>query len=364
MTIRMSDIAELAGVSIATASRAFSHPEKVQADTLERILTIAKRYNYTPNTIARAIANRHTSLVGFLLIHKSRPFFDHVFFGAALDGFLERAKARGYHVVLSCTTKRNDNFEEDFIKDSLAGAVLGTREPDTLIKEFRKRDIPVVLINNEAESENVSSAVDDNYRGMRKIMKHLIADRGYTDIAFFSDRISHYCNMQRYFAYIDSLTEAGLKPYNNPDFPRYDLFDNYKPNKKVMSRYGVERITRFGTPVIFSGTDPENARKTLQKMLPLSKLPHAIVCSDDDIAIGVIKALQQAGLRVPQDVAVTGYDGIKMSEYPTPGLTTIHVDPYIIGATAMDLLQKSIEDPNQQAETIFIPNELVIRESS
>ena len=364
MTMRMSDIAKLAGVSIATASRAFSHPEKLKEDTLERVLTIARNYSYSPNTLARAIANRHTALVGFLLIHKSRPFFDHVFFGAALDGFMERAKARGYHVVLSGTTKRNDNFEEEFIKDSLAGAVLGTREPDGLIREFRKRGIPVVLINNEADSEDVSSAVDDNYGGMRKIMDHLIRERGYTDIAFFSDRVSHYCNLQRYFAYIDSLTEAGLKPYENPDLPEYDLLDHYRASQKVMARYGLDSIKRFGTPVIFSGTDTGNAKRTLQKILPLSKLPRAIVCSDDEIAIGVIKALQEAGVRVPQDVAVTGYDDIKLSGYTTPALTTVHVDPYNIGASAMDLLQEYITDPDHPAETVFLPNELIVRESS
>ena len=208
MAMRMSDIAKLAGVSKSTVSRAFSCPEMLQKETLDRVMDIARMHNYHPNTMAQAIARRHFNLVGFLQLHKSRPFFEHTFYGPALDGFMERAKARGYHVVLGATTRKNDYFEEGFINDSIDGALLSSRDPNPFIRVFQNRSIPIVLIQNETGLDNIGMVSDDNYGGMMKIMTHLIEDRGYEDIAFFSNRLSHVSNMQRYFAYIDAIADA------------------------------------------------------------------------------------------------------------------------------------------------------------
>ncbi len=363
--MRMSDIAKLAGVSKSTVSRAFSAPEMLRKETLDRILDITRRYDYHPNTMAQAIARRHSNLVGFLLLHKSRPFFEHTFYGPALDGFMERAKARGYHVVLGATTRRNDYFEEGFIKDSIDGALLASRDPDPFISAFRSRDIPIVLIQNETALENVGMVSDDNYGGMMKIMRHLIEERGYEDIAFFSSRLSHPCDMQRYFAYIDALSAHKLIPYTNPDLPDYDLEDSYAPNPAILSRFGRTAVPRFGTPVIIPQSTPsEIAEKTLLKLLPLRKMPRAIVCTTDSIAAGVCRALRKSGFRIPEDVAVTGYDDIEMASCGVPPLTTVHVDPYRVGAESMDLLCKYISDRERPSERVFLDNELVIRESS
>lgn len=100
------------------------------------------------------------------------------------------------------------------------------------------------------------------------------------------------------------------------------------------------------------------------KLLPLRKMPRAIVCATDSIAIGVCRALQQKGFLIPQDVAVTGYDDMEMAAFFTPSLTTVHVDPFQMGAESMDLLQKYIDDPKHPSQCICLADELVIRESS
>lgn len=364
MAMRMSDIAKLAGVSKSTVSRAFSYPEMLQKETLDRIMDIARLYDYHPNTMAQAIARRHFNLVGFLLLHKSRPFFEGRFYGPVLDGFMERAKARGYHVVLGATTRRNDYFEEGFINDSIDGAVLASRAPDHFINDFKKRGIPIVLMQNETEIENSGMVLDDDYGGMMKIMTHLIEDRGYEDIAFISNRLSHPNNMQRFFAYIDAIEQHGLRPFTCPDLPEYDLEDSYAPSPAILSRYGLKEIPRFGTPVILSTSRIADAEKAMMKLLPFRKMPRAIVCAADDIAIGVCRALQQKGFRVPGDVAVTGYDDEELAAYNVPPLTTIHSDPYRLGAEAMDLLCRYMDDPETPSVRVCLENELIIRESS
>ncbi len=365
MAMRMSDIAKLAGVSKSTVSRAFSSPELLQKDTLDRIMDIARKNNYHPNTMAQAIARRHFNLVGFLLLHKSRPFFEHTFYGPALDGFMERAKARGYHVVLGATTRRNDYFEEGFINDSIDGALLSSRDPDPFIGVFKNRNIPIVLIQNETMLENVGMVTDDNYGGMKKIMTHLIEERGYEDIAFVSSRLSHPCYMQRYFAYIDAIEQHKLKPYTNPDLPEYDLEDFFTPNQAILSHYTRSGIPRFGTPIIISQSTPsEITEKIFLKLLPFRKMPRAIVCTTDSIAFGVSRALLKTGFRIPEDVAVTGYDDIELASCCNPPLTTVHVDPYRLGAEAMDLLGRYMNDPGYPSTRICLDNELIIRESS
>lgn len=365
MAMRMSDIAKLAGVSKSTVSRAFSSPELLQKETLDHIMDIARMYNYHPNTMARAIARRHFNLVGFLQLHKSRPFFEHTFYGPALDGFMERAKARGYHVVLGATTRRQDYFEDGFINDSIDGAMLSSRDPDPFIRVFKDRGIPVVLIQNETSLENVGMVIDDNYGGMMKIMKHLIEERGYEDIALVSTRLSHPCEMQRYFAYIDAIEQHGLKPYNDPDLPEYDMEDSYTPSPTILAQYGRERIPRFGTPIVLpASTPPDIAEKALLKLLPFRKMPRAIVCTTDSVAIGVCNALQQKGFRIPEDVAVTGYDDIEMASYCPIPLTTVHVDPYRLGAESMDLLCRYMEDPEYPSKLVCLDNELIVRKSS
>ena len=364
MAMRMSDIAKIAGVAESTVSRAFSHPEKLRKETLERIMSIVRLYDYRPNTMAQAVARQHYGLVSFLLYNKSRPFWGSSIYGPALDGFMERAKVRGYHVVLGATGIQNDFFEESFINTSIDGAILASRDPDPVIKVFKKRGIPVVLFQNETAIENVGMVTNSDYHGIMKIMNHLIEDKGYEDIAFFSNRLSHVSNMQRYFAYIDAIEQHGLHPYTNEELPDFALYNQYEPNQSLLARYGRTEIPRFGTPFIVSSARTNIAEDRMLKLLPIKKMPRAIVCADDTIAIGVCRALMKFGIRIPQDVAVTGYDDIEQASYFTPSLTTVRLDSFQLGAECMDLLLKYIDDHEYPSKRITIEDELVIRESS
>ncbi len=360
----MADIAKLAGVAECTVSRAFSHPEKLRKDTLERIMSIVRMYDYRPNSIAQALARQRYGLVSFLLYNKSRPFWGSTFYGPALDGFMERAKIRGYHVVLGATSIQADFFEDSIINDSIDGAILASRDPDPVLKLFKKRGIPTVLFQNETALENVGTVTNDDYGGMMKIMNHLIEEKGYEDIAFFSNRLSHVSNMQRYFAYIDAIEQHGLRPYTNDELSVFSLYNDYEPNASILARIGKKEIPRFGTPIVVTSGRTDFVENKMLKLLPLRKMPRAIVCSTDNIAIGVCRALRKNGFRVPQDVAVTGYDDIEMSFYHAPALTTVRIDSFKMGAESMDLLLKYIDNPEYPSTRICLEDELVIRESS
>lgn len=369
----LSDIAKLAGVSKATASRAFTTPSPISEQARQRVLAIAQQYNYRPNTMAQAVASRSSGLLGFCAYRKSTPFFGHTFYGPILDGVTEQAKQMGYHIVLGIsednsdydTQNRFDTFEERFIEDSIDGAILATFIPHDTLKAFHARGTPVVLINEEVEEANTGYVIDDNYGGIQKIMRHLIDERGYDSLAFVSQRFSHSSSLVRYISFVDALVSHGLQAYplqNNTHtnyLGKYQFFNEY-----VLAKYGYTEIPTYGNPFVIPPGHIFFPPSSFETLLNQKKLPRAIVCATDNIAISLIRALHERGIRVPEDVAVSGYDDIESASYMEPSITTISVARHEIGKAAVRLLQKYIDDSEASSETVCIENKLIVREST
>jgi len=363
--MNIKEIAQLAGVSKTTASRAFSNPGLVKPATLQRVMAIAKQHNFKPNAMAQAVASRKSGLIGFCLYNKSQPYFGHTFFGPVLDGVVEWSKKFDYHVVLATTDKIQDTFEESFIEDSIEGAILSTFMPAKMAAIFHSRGIPVVILNDEYDSPNTGCVVDDNYGGATTMMNFLINEHGYDDIAFVSNRLSHTSNMLRYIGYLDALKGHDLKPYDCPQLPDCDLLVNVREyNHLPLTQHGYKNIPRMGKPVIISELTSQIAYKEVQPLLNSRHRPRAIFCTSDTIAVGVIHAIRDRGLRVPQDIAVTGYDDIDAATVCEPAITTIAVNREGMGTAAVELLHSYIADPSQPSRTVCVGNKLVVRQST
>ncbi len=361
----LNDIARLAGVSKATVSRAFSNPQLVNPKTRENVLAIARSHNFKPNAMAQAVATSKSGLIGFCLYNKSRPFFGHPFFGPILDGVSEQAKSYDYHVVLAFTDQLHDNFEESFIEDGIDGALLSTFAPQRMVEIFKARRIPVVIINDEVDADHTGCVIDDNFGGARKLMKHLIADRHYTDIAFMSERVSHPSYMMRYIGYLTSLDEYGLRPFESSYLPDYDILGSQPVYNKVqLARCGLQEIPHRGTPIILPDLSGQSAYNETMRLLKTPRLPRAIFCTTDLIAAYAIRAIQDFGLRVPEDIAIVGYDDVDIACAGVPDITTIAVDRGSIGMSAMQLLKNYIDNPLASSTTLTIGNKLIVRHSS
>lgn len=362
--MRLIDIAKMANVSKATASRALADSPLVKDSTKQLVREIAEKYNYRPHTIAQAMARQHSGILGFCLLKKEEPSFGHPFFGPVLDGALAQAREEGYHVILAADSG-DQVFDEPFIQDCIEGVLLSSFDPLSAIQIFQQREIPQVVINDVVVADHTTFVVDDNYTGALALMRHLIRDRKRTSIAIVTDRLSHTSYLLRYMAYIDAHREAGISAYANPLFADMDLYGGFDLTSDIYQRmYHFRDIPRFGTPIIVPGVEPEAAFRAVSAMVRTGQLPSAIFATSDSLAVGAIQALRQANLRIPEDISVVGYDDLQIATTVCPALTTVRVNRKQIGRIAVRHLIQRIESPQMETEVITVPNQLIIRQSS
>lgn len=366
-TKKLSDIARLAGVSKATASRALANSPLVREATRQRIQRIAKEHGYVPNALAQAVATKRSGIIGMCIYRKQLPYFAHTFFGPLLDGAISEAKKHGYHIVVTSTSLDFDTFDEHFIQDSIDGAILTSFTPLEAVAEFKRRRIPLVLVNDVLKTENNAFIIQDDYGGAAAMMDHLF-ERGHQSIAFLSDRLSHVSYHLRYLAYLHAHHRRGVSVYNNPDLPPCrDLWGDF-PRLDIdaakLKLFGLEPHAVEGTPLIVTDTTAESGANAVNELLKAGNLPTAIFASSDSLAIGALRALHKKGLRVPEDIAVAGFDDIALSESVWPPLTTVKAGPFEMGRIATRELVRQIEEPELESRVLKVATKLVVREST
>lgn len=328
----MKDIALEAGVSKSTVSRALGDDPRVNAKTKKRIRAIAKKFNYQPHKAAQALANKNTNIIGIVFPRSPRSVAD-PFFLEFLQGIGKIASRSGY----SLTLYNDDIYQEEklstiFNKHNLDGIIL--TEPwidDPRITHLKGEGLPFVFLGNPMGDEDVTWVETDNLIGAYTAVSYLL-DKGHENIATITGSQDLVAGRYRLQGYKDALLERELKIQTelivNADF------------------------TQEGA---YQGT-----RELLKREIDFT----AIFAANDIMAIGVLKALREKGAKVPEDIAVMGYDGIQLGEYVDPPLTTIYHSAEEMGRIAMELLLKILHGENIENKHILIPPELLIRGSA
>lgn len=323
-TIR--DVAARAGVSVATVSRVFNSPDIVRDDTVSRVLEVARELSFVLHVGARNLSRRRTNTVGLLLPHLHGEFFSEVI--REIDA---AARGRGYHLLVS--------GEEMSDWDEVAAALNATRgRVDGLIvmspyvdgDELRKHlpnALPAVLLNCPGAAG--PSITIDNRGGVAKVMRHL-GSLGHRRIAFINGPQSNADARERLRAY----------------------------------RTGLARLAGRGKNIELPGDFTEDGGCTAARMALKGKpRPTAIFAANDAMAIGALFALREAGVHVPREMAVVGFDDIPIARFVSPPLTTVGIDIASLGRRAVGLLLEVLDHgPGiQRCETLS--THLVIRES-
>lgn len=327
-TIR--DVAERSGVSVATVSRVFNDYPDVSETTRARVLAAARELEYAPSAAARTLVGQRSQLIGVgLFTGAEHPDIEHPFFQDVLVGLKHGVGARGYDVLLFAT-EQPGAYLRRARHHRVDGVVLwGVDRNDPELPALVEAGIPLVTVDLVVEGPHATWVSSDSAEGARLAVRHLHA-LGHARIA----------------------TIAGLPETK----PGGDRLRGYREAAAALGLQAVERAGDFYA---------ESGEAAMRELLALREPPTAVFAASDLMALGAIRAVAAAGLRVPEDVSVVGFDDIAAASLGHPPLTTIRHDKVGLGLAAAAALVDEIERPTDAAPPpVTLPVELVVRAST
>lgn len=326
------DVAREAGVSAATVSRVLNG-KGVKKETFAKVTEIISRLGFSPDLAARSMVNKETKSIGLLI-----PQLSNEFWAQMSEAIQEQLWLAGYSLVLGFTNfkmEREQFFLKMFMERRVDGIIVGASTPTVSGNDYShleelKRSYPVPFVTLDPNIPDMNGVFGDQLQSSMNAVEHLIR-LGNRNIAYIGGpAVSIY----REFGYRQALAKYGV------------------PVNEQLIKLGAGQSVDFGHQAL------QELRETKQQF-------SAVFCGNDLIAMGVIHALSQSGIRVPEDVAVVGYDDIQMAGLIKPGLTTVRQPIGQISTELIQLLLQAIENPDGTPipKKILVPNELVIRES-
>jgi LacI family transcriptional regulator len=332
----MYDVAKLAGVSQPTVSRVLNQNDttvQISAETRQRVLAAVEELGYRPNILARSLRTQRTQTVALLIADLSNAFY-HIMARAVQDV----AREHNYEVMISNSDHIYENEKHfcDVVSRRLVDGVMMVPIHLTVedLDEFlTTTNIPVTTLGGHLEHPFIDTVHVDDGKASYEAVRWLVEERGYQSVGYIGVNDNLPPNPRRYRGYTQALHDCGL----NID-PRFVLRGDFSLESGVQA-----------------------ARELLQ----IGELPRALYVINDLMAIGVLLTLQEAGVRVPEDVAILGFDNIWETEIVRPKLTTIAQDPRDIGRLLAEALFERIENPNiLQRREFESKYELIIRDSA
>ncbi|MGO4095044.1 substrate-binding domain-containing protein [Vibrio cholerae] len=326
----MKDIARLAGVSTSTVSHVINKSRFVSDEIAERVNNAAQQLNYAPSALARSLKMNRTKTIGMLVTTSTNPFF-----GEVVKGVERSCYHQGYNLIL-CNTEGDNQRMKASINTLLQKRVDGlllmcsTLEGERLDVFDRYPDIPIVVMDWGPILFASDKIQDNSLQGGYMAAKHLI-ECGHKEIGCITGPLIRHQAQMRYEGYKRALAEAGIAI--NPDW------------------------------IVESDFECEGGYQAFEKLYQRGKLPSALFISNDMMAMGVIQAASQRGLRVPDDLSLIGYDDVHIAKFMTPALTTIHQPKYRLGKAAVDTLLYRLENPDTTAQVVQLEPTLVVRNS-
>ena len=335
--VSIKDIAELAGVSHPTVSRALRGQGRMSERTRAKIIAVAEEIGYTPSLVARGLVMQRSFCIGLIV-----PTFVNLFNSAVAQGIELEARKQGYSLFLASTdaeAAREMEVMRSFLARQVDGIIaVSGYVGDEYARALSTTGVPIVLINVNAENSSVHSIYHDDYSGGCKITKHL-TEQGYQRIAYIGASKEGRSHIERRRAWHDTLVEAGLTTVLEIDSLDGNIECGATACQQILSKCRGE------------GIPP----------------PDALCCFNDLTAIGAMSTLRKNDFRIPDDIAITGFDDIELAGVTEPPLTTIRQPLQAMGTKAMSLLIDLMDPTVPEVEAPHLSSlsgELIIREST
>ncbi len=332
--ITIADIAARAGVSAMTVSRVLSGNAPVARNTEKRIRKIIAELGYQPNWLARSLSRKKSLILGVTVPQQEQVLMDN-YIAQVLSGITDVAQQADYRILI-IPFDPIQGAEDEYVQWARSKLIDGlillkTIMGDTRIEQLAATEFPFVLINHKYRNDRVNFVDTRNVSGARKAVHYLFA-KGYRKIAFVA---------------------GNLKESN--------AFDRLRGFKEAMHKLNLEIRKEWIIPGWF---DQQAAYIESQRLFRNSDIPDAVFCSDDYMAIGVIRRAQETGIIVPRDLAVMGFDDIELAQYVYPSLTTVHQPLTRLGRKATQILLQLIDGSRIPPIHEFMQVDLIERESA
>jgi DNA-binding LacI/PurR family transcriptional regulator len=328
--MNISKVAARARLSTATVSRAMNQSDLVRPQTAEKVQRAIRELGYYPNTQARALVSGKTRMFGLIISDIVNPFFPEL-----VKSFEFAAIRHGYEVIVANTDYSSERMGlcvRRMIERRVDGVAIMTSEIDRhLLGELEQHGLPIVFLDTGKVKPLISNISVDYDRGISEAVRHIVS-LGHKRIGFVSGPLTLKSARIRRSAFLKCMAACGIAD---------------------TSQTTVEGNHRI-----------DGGESAMVQLLSLAHPPTAVLTSNDLTAIGALRAINRAGLRVPEDISVVGFDDIELSQFTQPPLTTIRLSRDDLGRNAFDLLYQSVQGPKRKGRRILIGTTLVLREST
>jgi DNA-binding LacI/PurR family transcriptional regulator len=325
----IKDVAKKAGVSVSTVSRVLNGYPHITDDVSRRVLDAVEELDYRPNRVAQRLRATHSQLVGVIFSDITNPFYIHVLRG------IEHIFSQRRMSVLISNADADPQLEEYFIRlmqtEGIAGLIIApTTEDSPALVSAIYQGLPVVVIDRRMSRGEVDTVLVDNFKGALLAIQHLIR-LGHQRIGVISGPLHLTTGRDRYAGYLQAMSDAGL------------------PVEATLTRFGDYR--------------QESGYKLAHDLISLPDPPTALFVANNQMTIGALNAIHEAGRVIPDEIAVVGFDDLSWAISLNPPLTTVAQPTFEIGVNAAHLLLERIADPKRPPRTVILETELKIRAS-
>lgn len=331
MLIGLAEIAKESGVSRSTVSRVINNDPRVSPQTRLRVQEVIRRLNYQPNPMARSLAGGHSRIIGLVIPMGMGRLFTDPYIPQLIQGVSTACSASGYLVMLWAAEPEEERrtMQQILQNPMLDGVIISSMlMDDPLLEALPDSQIPFVAIGRHPGNPNIHFVDVDNIRSSREMVDFMLRQG--------SRRPGTICGPLRMIAGVDRLQgfREALEQWDLPVLPEL---------------------------IVEGSFTEESGYVGMQKLLP--QHPDAVFAASDAMAVGALRAINEAGLQVPGDIALTGYDDMPFAASLNPPLTTVRQPILKVGAAAVETLIDVIERDGDNLHQVILPTELIIRES-
>jgi DNA-binding LacI/PurR family transcriptional regulator len=334
MSYTINEIASRAGVSKSTVSRVISNSGYTSQAVRERVLGIIQELQYTPNAVARAMVSHRTNNIGVIIYREHHPIASHPFYGKILDSILTAAGTLDYSVFVTTDQEMSLRSAGYMLEKRVDGLILISRLRQNVIDYIHNFKIPYVMVNGSTDNQDVIHIVNQDEVGGLKAAEYL-CQLGHRKIFIIAGPQEHRSHHLRFNSFRTHMTNQGYSV--DPSSIYYSPLSSFEKGYQAMSE-AAERLIREGHTAIFA--------------------------TNDMLALGAMKYLQEQSVRIPEQVAVMGFDDIDFADMVTPALTTVHVEKGQMGQESVLILDRLIKKQAVILERIEYEPRLVIRQST